>query len=94
MITNLYAFLENLVEAQYQQEKLETLTQLNRQLEVIRYQTRLLHDFKIMKIQRYEYVSKLMNEIGTDLGGWIRQQKKKIPSKPSLQIIKKVDQPT
>ena len=93
LITNLYAFLEDLVQAQYQHEKLEILTRLNRQLEVIRYQTRLLHDFKVMKIQRYENVSKLMNEIGTDLGGWIRQQKKKTPNKVSSPIVKKVDQP-
>ena len=75
LINNLYDFLECLVEAQFQREKLETLIRLNRRLEVMRYQTRLLHDFHAMKMDRYEYVSKLINDIGTDLGGWIRQQK-------------------
>lgn len=96
LITNLYDFLENLVDAQYQHEKLETLTKLNRQLEVIRYQTRLLHDFKVMKVERYENVSKLMNEIGTDLGGWIRQQKHRSTGQPEKIIakpIKKIEQP-
>ena len=102
LITNLYDFLENLVDAQYQNEKLEILTKLNRQLEVIRYQTRLLHDFKAMRVQRYENVSKLMNEIGTDLGGWIRQQKHRSTGstidkpidKTVTKLIKKAEQPT
>ncbi len=90
LIVNLYDFLEKLVQAQYQQEKLDLLTSLNRQLEVIRYQTRLLHDFKVMKVQRYEHVSKLINEIGTDLGGWIRQQKNRSMNRTDRPIDKTV----
>ena len=74
LITSLYNFLEGLIHAQYSREKLLTLTALNTQLEVIRYQTRLLHDFTILPTDRYEHVAKLINEIGTDLGGWIKQQ--------------------
>ena len=87
LITNLYTFLEILVDVQYQQQKLSTLNALNRQLEVIRYQTRLLYDFKVMKVHRYEHVSKLMNEIGIDLGGWIKQQRGKHEA-PRLSISK------
>jgi hypothetical protein len=34
-------------------------------------------DFELMKPDRYEYASKLIVEVGTQLGGWIDQQKRK-----------------
>ena len=74
LITSLYNFLEGLIHAQYSREKLPTLTALNTQLEVIRYQTRLLYDFTIIPTERYQHAAKLINEIGTDLGGWIKHQ--------------------
>jgi 23S rRNA-intervening sequence protein len=72
---NLYTLLEGLIQAQYEREKLSQLQSLNTQLEIIRYQTRLLHDFDLINAQRYEHIAKLINEIGNDLGGWIRQQR-------------------
>jgi hypothetical protein len=77
----LYDFLEHLIKARYERNKLTRLEALNSNLDVIRYQTRLLFDFDLMAIQRYEYVSSLINDIGSDLGGWIRQQQEK--SRPS-----------
>jgi hypothetical protein len=32
-------------------------------------------DFNLMETNRYEYASRKINDIGTDLGGWIKQQK-------------------
>ncbi|MCC5618266.1 four helix bundle protein [Nostoc sp. CHAB 5836] len=29
----------------------------------------------LIKTERYEYAQKLLNDIGIDLGGWIKQQK-------------------
>jgi hypothetical protein len=43
----------------------------------MRHQTRLLLDFELISTDRYEYASKLINSIGTDLGGWIEQQRRK-----------------
>jgi hypothetical protein len=80
LIANLYILLEGLIQAQYEREKLSQLQSLNTQLEVIRYQTRLLHDFDLINTQRYEHIAKLTNAIGNDLGGWIRQQHGKQPS--------------
>ncbi|PNW46919.1 UNVERIFIED_CONTAM: hypothetical protein BEN50_11850 [Euhalothece sp. KZN 001] len=40
----------------------------------------LLFDFKLIisiSTERYEYIAKQINEIGTTLGGWIKQQRKK-----------------
>jgi hypothetical protein len=33
-----------------------------------------LLDFELIAIQRYEYAGKQLNSIGTELGGWIKQQ--------------------
>ena len=50
------------------------LISLNPKLSVLRYQTRLLLDFKLFSAKRYEYAIKLIDNIGRDLGGWIAQQ--------------------
>ena len=77
IITGLYDLLEALIKVRYQREKLTQLETLNSQLDVIRHQTRLLLDFELMPVHRYEYVGQLINAIGADLGGWIKQQRKR-----------------
>jgi 23S rRNA-intervening sequence protein len=78
IVNGLYNLLEGLIIARYSRKKLEQLEQLNTQLDLLRHQTRLLLDFELMKTERYEYVSKLLNEIGIELGGWIRQQRRQV----------------
>ena len=73
--TRLYDFLETLLSVQYKSEKLNDLIQLNQSLVVLRYQARLLLDFEIIDLKRYENIILKLNDIGTDLGGWIKQQK-------------------
>lgn len=75
IIARLYDLLEGLIQARYAQEKLPKLRNLNTQLDILRHQTRLLLDFQLLSAQRYEYVSQHINTIGTDLGGWIKQQR-------------------
>jgi hypothetical protein len=70
IISGLYDFLEGLIRARFAKEKRDLLAELNTDLDILRYQTRLLHDFKLMTTQRYEHVSRLFNEIGVDLGSW------------------------
>jgi hypothetical protein len=79
----LYDILENLIEARYSFDKLPHLTAINTKLEVLRYQTRLLHDFSLIDMRRFEFISNGFNDIGKDLGGWIRQQKAPKISSPS-----------
>jgi hypothetical protein len=55
--------------------KLTQLESLNTRLEILRHQTRLLFDFELIAIDRYEFAGKAINAIGTDLGGWIKQQR-------------------
>ena len=77
MTNELYNLLESLIAARYAKEKKAQLEALNTQLSILRYQTRLLLDFKLVQVNRYEYAVKLINQIGTELGGWIRQQRKR-----------------
>ena len=77
MINQLLDILEGLIEARFwpnKVEKLEKLQKINIKLEVLRHQTRFLLEYHHMSTDRYEYVSKLTNDIGVELGGWIKQQ--------------------
>ncbi|MGB3757870.1 MAG: diversity-generating retroelement protein Avd [Rivularia sp. (in: cyanobacteria)] len=74
IINGLYNLLEGLIIARYAKEKIKHLEALNSQLSILRYQTRLLLDFKLVQVNRYEYAVKLINQIGAELGGWIKQQ--------------------
>lgn len=66
--------LEILLEACYSPSKLVLLKTANVKLEKIRYYTRLCKDLKLINLHRYEVLSKMINEIGVQLGGWIKQQ--------------------
>lgn len=66
--------LEILLEACYSQPKLPLLKTANIKLEKIRYYIRLSKDLKLISLHRYEVLSKMVNEIGMQLGGWIKQQ--------------------
>ena len=72
---NLYDILSGLVRARYAKEKLAQLENINTELDILRYQTRLLLDFELISLKRYEYIGKQVNEIGSELGGWIKQQR-------------------
>ncbi|MEO1068109.1 MAG: diversity-generating retroelement protein Avd [Cyanobacteria bacterium J06638_6] len=76
MIAELYGLLEELITARYDREKLSRLQRLNSKLDILRHQTRLLLDFDLIQTKRYEFASQLINAVGVDLGGWIKQQKR------------------
>lgn len=67
--------LELLVEASYSREKSDLLRRANVKLEKARYYVRLCKDLKLIDYQRYQVFSKMINEVGVQLGGWIKQQK-------------------
>jgi hypothetical protein len=35
-----------------------------------------------MEVKRYEYVGTMINDLGMELGGWIKQQKTRQPPSP------------
>ncbi|MFB2834217.1 diversity-generating retroelement protein Avd [Floridanema evergladense] len=77
IINQLYDLLEGLIKAKYANKKLSHLIDLNVQLDILRHQTRLLLDFHLIDLQRYEYIGKLIDEIGFELGGWIKNQRQR-----------------
>lgn len=76
ILTGLYDLLEGFIQARYASNKLIQLQSLNDRLDILRYQTRLLFDFKLIHANRYKYAVGLLNGIGLDLGGWIKQQRR------------------
>jgi hypothetical protein len=72
MEMKLYEILDGLVEAKYAAEKRALLAGLNVSLEQVRFQLRLCEDLKAVGLQKHETGSKMVNEVGKRLGGWIR----------------------
>ena len=70
IVSGLYDLLEGLIKARYAKDKLSQLRQLNVQLDILRHQTTLLLNFKLLSTKRYAYVEQLINAIGNELGGW------------------------
>ncbi len=70
----LYTVLEQLIVAKFTKSKLDVLRRINIDLEKLRYQTRLMRDFDVFNVKRYEYASSFLLEIGQMLGNWIKQQ--------------------
>lgn len=77
IVNQLYDLLEGLIKAKYAYEKLNYLINLNVQLEILRHQTKILLDFQLIPLKRYEYISKQIDEIGLELGGWIKNQRQR-----------------
>lgn len=69
--------LELLLESVYAANKIERLMKANIRLEQARYYTRLCKDLKLINLHRYEVISGMIDEVGRQLGGWIRQQRAK-----------------
>ncbi|MGK7886021.1 MAG: diversity-generating retroelement protein Avd [Crocosphaera sp.] len=75
IIKEVYELLEGLLRARYAKQKLTQLQSLNTELDVLRYQIRLLYDFELISLKRYQYINQQLQGIGIELGGWIKQQK-------------------
>jgi hypothetical protein len=61
--------LELLLEATYSRDKSPLLRQANIKLEKTRYYVRLCKDLNLVNLHRYEVISKMINDIGVQLGG-------------------------
>ena len=64
--------LELLVEAAYTRNKESPLRRANLRLEVARHLWRLAYELKAVAIRQYEHGAKLMDELGRQVGGWLR----------------------
>ncbi len=72
--------LESLVEAAYSRNKEVPLRQANLRLDVVRHLWRLAHELKVMATRQYEHGAQLIDELGRQIGGWLRSQPQVHPS--------------
>ncbi len=70
----LLEILELLVEAAYTRNKDPSLRRANLKLEVVRHLWRVAHELKIMATRQYEHGARLMDDVGRQIGGWLRSQ--------------------
>lgn len=72
--SGIIAVLESLVEAAYSREKGEALAAANRRLAVDRHLWRLALELKVIDLKRYAHGARLMDELGRQIGGWLRSR--------------------
>ena len=73
MERQLYHLLETLIQAKYTRNRRELLQQANLRLEVLWFQMRLAKDLQCLRGNSYAFASKAIQEIGQQVGGWLRQ---------------------
>ena len=76
--SRIYDVLENLIQAKYSSDKVELLQQANVWLELLRFQFRLAKDLKCLSLESYGHSAKLINDIGVQLGGWMKQAQRRV----------------
>jgi len=74
---NLLTVLESLVEAAYSPAavKQQALKRANLKLETLRHLWRVSYELNAIPLRRYEHGSRLMDELGRQIGGWLRSQR-------------------
>ena len=72
--TGLLRVLEALVEAAYSRDKRAALATANRTLEVERHLWRLAFELRVIPLKRYEHGARLMDDLGRQIGGWLRSR--------------------
>ncbi len=75
--TGLYELHAGLILARYDQERIKRLELLNGMTDVLRHQTRLLLDLQLIAPERYHHAAGLINAIGSEIGGWLKEQRVK-----------------
>ncbi len=75
MTSILYDLLESLITARYSANKLQILEPLNAKIDILRHLTRLMSDLTLIENPRYEYASQHIDQIGMEIGGWLKQVK-------------------
>ena len=64
-------FMECLYLATNKQNQTQALQRADIKLKQLRFYLRLSHDLKLMNARRFEHASRLIEELGRLLGGWI-----------------------
>ncbi len=75
--TTLLDTMDVLIQAVYTKNRAPLLKDANLKIERLRYLIRLTTDLRYLGIKQYEYISKCLNEIGSEIGGWLKYQRAK-----------------
>ena len=70
--TNILLVLELLTEAAYTANKRTLLQQANNKIAILRHLWRLCYELKVIAHKQYQYGSKLLVELGMQIGGWTK----------------------
>ncbi len=70
--STLIEVLELLVEAAFSRVKQDALKRANLRLEVARHLWRLAHELQVIPLRQYEHGARLMDDLGRQVGGWLR----------------------
>lgn len=70
--TTAFVVLEGLIEATYTRVREKRLSDVNLAIERLRFLMRLSTDLKCLDKRRYEFAAKSLDEIGRQVGGWIK----------------------
>ncbi len=65
--------LEGLIDATYSRNRKSVLSNVNLKLERLRFLFRLSKDLKYLDARRYEHAARDLDDIGRQVGGWIRK---------------------
>ncbi len=68
----LLEIMELIIQAVYSKNKTLLLIDINLKIEILRYLIRLAKDLRHISIKRYQFISKSINEIGAEIGGWLK----------------------
>jgi hypothetical protein len=68
--------LEFLLEAAYTRAKQAALQRANLRLEIARHLWRLAYELEVVSTRRYAHGAQLMDELGRQVGGWLRSSHK------------------
>jgi hypothetical protein len=74
---NVFLLQRHLVSAaklQNLRDRVYHLQQADIELTLLRHKVRLAHDLKLLKSGSYEHASRLIDEIGRLLGGWLKKE--------------------
>ena len=72
IVNAVFDVVEALVEARYTRERREILVRVNLRLERMRVLLRLSRDLGVFPLKSVEHSSKLIDEVGAMVGGWLK----------------------
>jgi hypothetical protein len=72
--SRLLDIMDLLIRAAYTKDKAQILKDANLALEQLRHLVRLVKDLRYLSVKKYEFASKSINQMGAEIGGWLKSQ--------------------